>query len=39
MSRNGETGSAPVLEVTDLAISFSQPRPAVNSISVRVDAG
>ena len=30
---------SPVLEVTDLAISFSQPRPAVNSISVRVDPG
>ena len=30
---------APVLEVTDLAISFSHPRPAVNSISVRVDPG
>jgi peptide/nickel transport system ATP-binding protein len=29
----------PVLEVTDLAIDFAQPRPAVNSISVRVDPG
>jgi peptide/nickel transport system ATP-binding protein len=29
----------PVLEVTDLAISFSHPRPAVNSISVRVEPG
>ncbi len=39
VSRNGEIVTAPVLEVTDLAISFSQPRPAVNSISVRVDQG
>ena len=31
--------STPVLEVTDLAIDFAQPRPAVNSISVRVDPG
>ena len=31
--------STPVLEVTDLAIDFAQPRPAVNSISVRVGAG
>ncbi len=28
-----------VLEVTDLAIDFAQPRPAVNSISVHVDRG
>jgi peptide/nickel transport system ATP-binding protein len=39
MSRHGETGTAPVLEVFDLAISFSQPRPAVNSVSVHVDRG
>ena len=31
--------TTPVLEVTDLAIDFAQPRPAVNSISVRVDPG
>ena len=35
----GETVPSPVLEVADLAISFSHPRPAVNSISVRVDPG
>lgn len=31
--------SQPVLEVTDLAISFAHPRPAVNRISVHVDPG
>jgi peptide/nickel transport system ATP-binding protein len=29
----------PVLEVTDLAIDFAHPRPAVNGISLRVDRG
>ena len=31
--------NAPLLEVTDLAISFSHPRPAVRSVSVTVDEG
>ncbi|MBZ5739129.1 dipeptide ABC transporter ATP-binding protein [Nocardioides mangrovi] len=31
--------STPLLEVTDLAISFSHPRPAVRSVSVTVDRG
>jgi peptide/nickel transport system ATP-binding protein len=31
--------TARVLEVTDLAIEFAQPRPAVNSISLHVDRG
>nr|WP_157345552.1 ABC transporter ATP-binding protein [Nocardioides sp. MAH-18] len=31
--------STPVLEVRDLAISFSHPRPAVRSVSVTVDQG
>lgn len=31
--------SAPLLEVRDLAISFSHPRPAVRSVSVSVDRG
>ncbi|KQW47089.1 glutathione ABC transporter ATP-binding protein [Nocardioides sp. Root1257] len=31
--------TTPLLEVTDLAISFSHPRPAVRSVSVTVDEG
>ncbi|MFC6341903.1 ATP-binding cassette domain-containing protein, partial [Nocardioides hankookensis] len=31
--------NTPLLEVTDLAISFSHPRPAVRSVSVTVDEG
>ncbi|MFC7496824.1 MULTISPECIES: ABC transporter ATP-binding protein [unclassified Nocardioides] len=31
--------STPLLEVDDLAISFSHPRPAVRSVSVTVDEG
>ncbi|NUR09412.1 MAG: ABC transporter ATP-binding protein, partial [Nocardioidaceae bacterium] len=31
--------TTPVLEVTDLAIEFSHPRPAVNRISLHVDPG
>ena len=32
-------GSLPLLEVNSLAIDFAQPRPAVNNISLHVDAG
>lgn len=35
----GTTVTTPLLEVTDLAISFSHPRPAVRSVSVTVDEG
>jgi peptide/nickel transport system ATP-binding protein len=35
----GDGMNPPVLEVTDLAIDFAHPRPAVDGISLRVDRG